>query len=97
MSAPPVEPLQPETALTVGKVTLSIPDCGSLAVAFRVNEPEPEGRKYRVLTVEFQYCAPAPVCGVGAVTATVGTELSIFASVLGSEGALTLPTLSEIV
>ncbi len=44
VSLPPVEPVQPVVAETLGKATELIPDWASLAVAFRVNVPPAAGR-----------------------------------------------------
>ncbi len=48
VSAPPVEPAQPLTAVMFGKATWAMPYWLSLAVAFSLNEPLPAGRKYWV-------------------------------------------------
>ena len=97
MESLPPAPLQPETAERSGKERWSTPDCASPAVAFRVKEPEPDGRNQSVAVAASKYCAPAPVTASGAATATVASLVSIFAVAEAADGEDAFPTLSEIV
>ena len=91
-----MESLQPLVAETSGKLTWSMPESPSAAVAWSVNDPEPPGRNHNAFVAALKYWAPAPVTAVGATTATVGVLVVTLASALAAEAADWLPTRSEI-